>query len=176
MRPYSYWPQRLVSVYETCTHNANFALLAFYERGRGRAALSWMTVSRREGDGYGRGRALPQVSQLSSTVVKRVEGGTPADSKHHGFTCKTTFFRSGRCWFRTSDLCRVKANLARSLAFVFIRFRHSQAEYFDKLAVGVRHRSPRLSSNCRQTMACVPHTTLAQVFTRPACDLGLARR
>ena len=35
-------------------------------------------------------------------------------SRVHGFTCKRTLFRSGRCWFRTSDLCRVKAGLGRS--------------------------------------------------------------
>ncbi len=25
------------------------------------------------------------------------------------FTCRTAFFMSERCWFRTSDLCRVEA-------------------------------------------------------------------
>jgi hypothetical protein len=29
------------------------------------------------------------------------------------FTCKTPLFMSGRCWDRTSDLCRVKAALSR---------------------------------------------------------------
>ena len=43
------------------------------------------------------------------TVVKRVESGTPTHSRIHGFTCKRALFNSGRCWFRTSDLCRVKA-------------------------------------------------------------------
>jgi CSLREA domain-containing protein len=40
-------------------------------------------------------------------------------------TCKIPFLRSGRCWFRTSDLCRVKAEHARSPRFAVIRFRHS---------------------------------------------------
>ena len=67
-----------------------------------------------------------------------------------GLPLSYAVIRSGRCWFRTSDLCRVKATLARSPPFAGIGFRHSQAEYFDNLAVSVRHRSPRLSSNCRQ--------------------------
>ena len=31
-----------------------------------------------------------------------------------GFACKTALYRNGRCWIRTSDLCRVKAGLDRS--------------------------------------------------------------
>jgi hypothetical protein len=34
-----------------------------------------------------------------------------ADVSH--FSCKTQHFLSGRCWVRTSDLCRVKAALSR---------------------------------------------------------------
>jgi hypothetical protein len=41
------------------------------------------------------------------------------------FTCKIGDFQSGRCWDRTSDLCRVKAKLARSLRFAALRFRYS---------------------------------------------------
>ena len=34
------------------------------------------------------------------------------------FACKIQLFESGRCWVRTSDLCRVKAALSRGTALV----------------------------------------------------------
>ena len=53
------------------------------------------------------------LSRSNSTVVKRGTAGAPTDSEFCRFTCKTTFFLSGRCWDRTSDLCRVKAALSK---------------------------------------------------------------
>src|SRR5215208_499310 len=53
------------------TRTPNFAKLAFHERGRSRAAISGMNVSRRAGEGYGRGQALPWESQLSSNCRQK---------------------------------------------------------------------------------------------------------
>ena len=49
-------------------------------------------------------------SNCRQTVVRSVEGWVPTYSRLCVFSCKVTPFRSGRCWVRTSDLCRVKAD------------------------------------------------------------------
>jgi hypothetical protein len=49
-------------------------------------ALKWMTVA---------ARGLDQLYVVLAFAQR--------------FTCKTALFESGRCWDRTSDLCRVKA-------------------------------------------------------------------
>jgi hypothetical protein len=36
-----------------------------------------------------------------------------AEVHREGLSCKTRYFSRGRCWVRTSDLCRVKAALSR---------------------------------------------------------------
>lgn len=77
------------------------------------ARLSRIPVSSYVRDGYGRrgpSRGNPNCRQ---TVANRVEAGAPAYPRFRGFTCKTTLSRSGRCWFRTSDLCRVNAKAWR---------------------------------------------------------------
>ena len=41
--------------------------------------------------------------------IRKAKGKRPLES----LACKTSPFTSGRCWVRTSDLCRVKAALSR---------------------------------------------------------------
>ena len=57
-------------------------------------------------------------------MVKVGRGRRTASSGARLASCKTALCTSGRCWVRTSDLCRVKAELAGSLSFAAIRFQH----------------------------------------------------
>ena len=52
----------------------------------------------------------PRCCTVAAQRARRV---TRAFAFASRFTCKTQLFQSGRCWVRTSDLCRVKAALSR---------------------------------------------------------------
>lgn len=84
----------------------NFVKLAFHEVGRGRAAISKMTVSRRAGDGYDRGRALPQEFQLSSNCRQKgrrrgIDQLGPARYclQNNAFSEWTMPYRTSALWF-----------------------------------------------------------------------------